>query len=132
MVIIEFNSSNAWKEIIERVLSKPAHTDVLTFKSEVPHPLSVGFVRHIGDLAGQTADYRLPLPDGRELHVKEYAEDYSSHWDNSSAVRNPLGHILRDTMWVFAIVAVLVVGAFIGGLWVASKIIGKAPSKNST
>ncbi len=126
-------SSNEWNAIIEIVLSKPAHTDVRISKLEVPHPLVAGFIEHFGDSAGQLANYRLPLPDGRELHVKEYTEDYSTHWDNSSAIRNPFGHILRDgSKWFFLIVALLILGAFIGGFWFASKLKGKTPPKTST
>ncbi len=125
-------SSNSWRVIIEIVLSKPAHTDVSISKLEVPHPLAAGFVKHFGDLAGQIANYRLPLGDGRELHVKEYNENYSAHWDHSSAVRNPLGHILRDgTKWFFLIILVVVVGAFVAGFWAASKLNEKTPPETS-
>jgi len=115
-------STNEWNFVIEIVLSKPAHTDVLVSKSEVPHPLEAGFIKHVGDDAGQIANYRLPLTDGRELHVKEYNEDYSTHWDHSSAIQNPLGHLLRDAPgWVFGIFTLIVVGAVILGFWLGSK-----------
>ncbi len=125
-------SSNEWNAVIEMVLSKPAHIDVMVSKLEVPHPSTAGFVEHFGDDAGQLANYRLPLPDGREVHVKEYREDYSTHWDNSSAIRNPLGHLLRDApFWVFCAVALIVVGAFLGGVWLGSKLKGKSSSKTT-
>ena len=123
MAIVRSPSSRAWRTVLEIVLSKPAHEDVVMSKFELPHPLKEGFVKHFGDLAGQIADYRLPLGDGREVHVKEYDQDYSVHWDNSSAIRNPLGHILRDgTMWLALIVGLIVVGAFVSGFMLASKL----------
>ncbi len=128
-------SSEKWRVVIEIVLSKPAHTDVPVSKFELPHPLlsGLGFVKHFGDDAGQIADYRLPLPDGRELHVKEYAEDYETHWDHSSAIRNPPGHLLRDgTKWLFLIITLIVLGAFAGGYWLGSRGRGKTPPEAST
>ena len=90
-------SDVSWKIVLESVLTIPAHTDVSISKLLLPHPSMVdGFVKHFGDLAGQLGNYRLPLPDGREFHVKEYAETFLAHWDNISAVRNPLGHLLKD------------------------------------
>lgn len=130
---IEPASSNAWNVIIEIVLSNPAHTDVRISKLEVPHPLVAGFVKHFGDLAGQIADYRFPLPDGREVHIKEYGEYYSTHWDHSSAIRNPFGHLLRDaTHWVSVMIALVIVGAFVGGYLIASRRKGKTPPETST
>ncbi len=126
-------SSNAWKVIIEIVLSKPAHIDVPVSKFEVPDPLLAGFEKHFGDFAGQVANYRLPLPDGREIHVKEYNEDYSAHWDNTSAIRDPFGHILRDgTKWFFLIIGIALLGAFAAGFWVASKLGDRTPKESST
>jgi hypothetical protein len=40
---------------------------------------------------GNAETIGFPLPDGMELHVKEYAELFMAHWDNISAIRNPLG-----------------------------------------
>jgi hypothetical protein len=86
----------AWRAVLETVLSTPAHTDLSFPKLHLPHPTFVdGFVKHFGSLAGKR-HYRLPLPDGREVHVKEYAEMFMAHWDNFSAIRNPLGHLLKD------------------------------------
>jgi hypothetical protein len=86
-----------WMTIFEIVLSTPAHTDFSIPKLHVPHPSIVdGFVKHFGGLGRQWRSYRFPLPDGREFHVKEYAEIFLTHWDKESAVRNPLGHLVKD------------------------------------
>jgi len=60
------------------------------------HPLEAGFVNSIGDAAGQTANYRLPLEDGKEVHVKEFEDNYRLHWDLVSAIKNPIGHLFSD------------------------------------
>jgi hypothetical protein len=89
-------ADTAWKAVLEMVLCTPAHTDLSFPKLHLAHPSIVnGFVKHFGSLAGKR-HYRLPLSDGREVHVKEYAEMFMAHWDNFSAVRNPLGHLLKD------------------------------------
>ncbi len=113
----------SWKIVLRNVLTTPAHTDVSISKLLLPHPLFVnGFVKHFGDLAGQLGNYRFPLPDGREFHVKEYAETFLAHWDNISAVRNPLGHLLKDApFWMRVGVVPAAAQAVFRNLWHNSK-----------
>lgn len=117
-------ADNAWRTVLEMVLSTPAHTDVSVPKLHVPHPSIVqGFIKHrFGDLAGQLTNYRFPLPDGREFHVKEYTEMFTAHWDNISAIRNPLGHLLKDApFWMRAgVLHAAAIGLF-RSLWHNSK-----------
>jgi len=112
-------ADSAWKAILEIVLATPAHTDLSIPKFDVPHPSIVdGFVKHLGDLSGQMRNYRFPLPDGREFHVKEYAENFMAHWDNISAIRNPVGHLLQDApYWMRAGVLQAASLAVIRNLW---------------
>jgi hypothetical protein len=114
----------SWRTVLEMVLSTPAHTDLSIPKLHVPHPSIVeGFVKHFGGLGWQWGTYRLPLPDGREFHVKEYAQNFLAHWDKESAVRNPLGHLLRDAPhWVIlgGVMPAAAV-AVVRGLWQGSK-----------
>src|SRR5215831_5143798 len=114
----------AWISVFEIVLSTPAHTDFSISKLRVPHPMIVeGFVKHFGGFGRQWRSYRFPLPDGREFHVKEYAEIFLAHWDKESAVKNPMGHLVRDAPhWlvlggIFPAAAV----AVFKGLWTNSK-----------
>jgi hypothetical protein len=113
----------SWKTVLEHVLATPAHTDISISKLLVPHPLIVdGFVKHVGDLAGQIGNYRFPLPDGREFHVKEYAETFMAHWDNISAIRNPVGHLLKDApVWMRGGVLHAAALAVFRSLWHSSK-----------
>ncbi len=110
-------TGDAWKSVLEIVLSTKAHTDISISKLDVPHPLASGFVKHFGDLAGQNGDYRLPLPDGKELHVKEYDKDFKAHWDMESAIKNPLGHLFWDAFHWFALICVVAFVIVLGGLW---------------
>lgn len=109
--------AEAWRSVFEIVLATPAHTDFSISKFHVPHPSIVdGFVRHFGDLGRPRRSYRFPLSDGREFHVKEYAEIFLAHWDKESAVRNPLGHLLKDAPhWLF-------LGGVLGGLMPAAAV----------
>jgi len=107
---------------LEIVLSTPAHTDVSISKLDVPHPSTACFVSHFGDWAGQKGDYRLPLPDGKELHVKVYEETYNVHWDLESAINNPLGHLFWDAFhWIVIIGAIVFLGLVGLGWWLVSK-----------
>ena len=116
-------SDVSWKIVLESVLTIPAHTDVSISKLLLPHPSMVnGFVKHFGDLAGQLGNYRFPLPDGREFHVKDYAETFLAHWDNISAVRNPLGHLLKDApYWMRGGVLHAAAVGVVKSLWHSSK-----------
>ncbi len=67
-----FYAAEAWHQQYSTVLLQPAHTEITVSKWVVPHPLEAGFVLSVGEAAGQSADYRLPLQDGREVHVREY------------------------------------------------------------
>jgi len=112
-----------WMAIFEIILSTPAHTDFPISKLHVVHPSIVdGFVKHFGGLGRQWRSYRFPLPDGREFHVKEYAEMFLAHWDKESAVKNPLGHLLKDAPhWlVFGGVLPAAAVAVFKGLWQGS------------
>src|SRR6266566_633635 len=102
----------AWRQQYSPVLWEPAHAEVSVSKWSVPHPLQAGFVGSLGEAAGQNADYRLPLDDGREVHVREYPSHYTIHWDQVSAVRNPIGHLLSDAPhWIIiGLVGLILVG----------------------
>lgn len=116
-------ADNSWRIVLKSVLTTPAHTDVSISKLLLPHPLKVdGFVKHLGGFAGQLGNYRFPLPDGREFHVKEYTDTFLAHWDNISATRNPLGHLLKDApLWMRGGVIHAAAFAVFRSLWHSSK-----------
>ena len=70
----------------------------------------------MGEAAGQFADYRLPLDDGREVHVREFDSVYTAHLDQVSAVRNPIGHLISDAPhWIW----VGLIGAFLAAIFLS-------------
>jgi hypothetical protein len=95
----------------------PIHTEITVSKYALPSPLNAGFVMSVGEARGQVADYRLPLDDGREVHVREFQNDYTVHLDQVSAVRNPLGHLFTDAPhWIaVSLVGLLIVLLIFGG-----------------
>lgn len=116
-------ADSAWRNVLEMVLSNPVHTDLSIPKFHLPHPSIVeGFEKHLDGLAGQIGNYRFPLPDGREFHVREYAETFLAHWDNISAIRNPLGHLLKDApLWMRGGILPAATVAVARTLWTSSK-----------
>jgi len=114
---VNFYAAETWRQQYSTLLWQPVHTETSVSKWGMPHPLEAGFVGSVGELAGQRFDFRLPLDDGREVHVREYGDRYTLHLDKVSAVRNPLGHLLSDAPhWIIigGIVA-LVVGLLFSG-----------------
>jgi hypothetical protein len=80
-----------WKNIVQCVLTKPAHQDVEVFKSAIQHPSSEGFKPRLGDFQGQSADYGMALSDRRGIHIREYADRYVVHWDLVDPSVDPIG-----------------------------------------
>jgi hypothetical protein len=83
-----------WDAVIARVREMPFHVDVAV-SDAVPPPVSAGFDPGRGKPAGQRADYRLPLPDGTEVHVREYDDRFTVHRDRHSAEQR-LRHLALD------------------------------------
>jgi hypothetical protein len=92
---------STWNDIMQLVLAQSVHHDVIVSKSTVPHPSTAGFTLRLGDLNGQSADFGKALPDGRGIHIREYAYTYAVHWDYVDPSIDPVGHLLRDaTHWL--------------------------------
>jgi hypothetical protein len=87
---------STWNSIIQLVLAKSAHEDLLVHKSMVQHPSSEGFTLRLGDFQGQLADYGKALSDGKGIHIREYADKYVVHWDHADPSVDPVGHLIYD------------------------------------
>lgn len=113
---------DTWNDITQLVLSNPAHQDIVVHKSLVPHPLSEGFDPRLGDFQGQTADFGKALPDGRGIHIREFADEFKVHWDHVDPSVDPIGHLISDaTHWVvigFIAISLLLFGLFV---WLRNK-----------
>ena len=104
-----------WRAIINEVLKRKSHEDIVIPKNTVPNPKLAGFVETIGDDHGQDADYELTLSDGRRIHVREHKEYYKAHWDKVSPLINPIEHLGRDAPHWWKI-SLSVLGGIIGYL----------------
>ena len=80
-----------WTAIRQAV--RASETDIVVAKNGLPSPPAAGFRPHIGSLKGQRRDYRHPLEDGSDVHVREYDDRYEVHHDEVSAVEHPVGHL---------------------------------------
>ena len=108
--------------IKKNVLSLPPHKPIYYLKDEMPHPLILGFQNDNGEPDGQLADYRFVLEDGKSIHVKEYEEHYSVHWDWVDPRKDWIEHLRRDApVWYTLLCSTS--GAGLGAL-------ATAPSKN--
>lgn len=67
-----------------------------------------GYYRSTGLPAGQVADYRKALPDGRGIHIRIYRNRATAHLDRRDPSVDLVGHLVQDAP-VFT--AALVAGA---------------------
>jgi hypothetical protein len=86
-----------WTLLAPLVLALPLHARYLVPREAVPHPEDAGFYRSIG-LASAAAHYRLPLPDGRGLHVHEFLDHFRVHWDRVDPSVSLVGHFVHDVI----------------------------------
>jgi hypothetical protein len=104
-----------WLFIINEVLKLPPHTDVVVDKRAVEPPQHAGFIKTFGEPKKQRADYELLFSDGKRIHVKEYDEIYTVHWDNISPLVNPIKHLQEDAPhWYRVLELVELCGTIIG------------------
>jgi hypothetical protein len=83
-----------WDAVVQRARAAGFHVP-LAVSDAVPHPVAAGFEPGRGKPAGQDDDYRRPLADGTELHVRAYDDHYEAHLDRRSA-DDRVAHLARD------------------------------------
>lgn len=87
-----------WKQVIKLLLQLGWRQDVRLCKSCMAHPTSIqGMKKHSGTPMGQSADYRLVLPDGVGLHIREYDDCWTAHLDEVDPQINVLEHLRQDS-----------------------------------
>ncbi|MEK6975470.1 MAG: hypothetical protein AABY18_03910 [Candidatus Thermoplasmatota archaeon] len=84
-----------WKAIALAVMALPQHGKLHVPRNGVPHPSDAGLYRSLG-LARKCRHYRRALPDGRGLHVHEYADHYRVHWDAIDPSISFFRHVWHD------------------------------------
>lgn len=90
---MEWNSP--WKAVALAALALPQHGKLVVPRDRVPHPKDAGLYLSVG-LAQKCRHYRKALPDGRGLHVHEYADCFVVHWDAVDPSVSVLRHFLED------------------------------------
>jgi hypothetical protein len=85
----------AWQGITLTALALPRHEKLVVSRTGVPHPRDSGLYASIG-LAQKCRHYRKALPDGRGLHVHEYADRFVVHWDAVDPSISVVRHFLED------------------------------------
>ena len=91
----------AWHGVALAALALPKHGKLVVPRDRVPHPEASGLYASIG-LAPKCRHYRHALPDGRGLHVHEYADHYRVHWDAVDPSVSVLRHFLHDVTHAIA------------------------------
>lgn len=80
-----------------RVLeTMPAHQEVVIPRFSEAHLLAKGYRTSMGEPHGQREDYRRKLPDGRGLHVKDYEDRMTIHWDKVDPSVSRIRHLIYD------------------------------------
>ena len=102
-----------WNLIIRQVLQMPAQQELSIMSWGGPHPRNMGFYRSVGLPPAQVQDWRLALPDGRGIHVREERNGYKAHWDHVDPSVSLLGHLRKDVPWLFVPMCVVAAGLFV-------------------
>jgi hypothetical protein len=104
-----------WKPIVNGVLILQPYQKTTIPKFCSTNPSQAGFVRtYLEEHENQLADYRLTLPDGRGIHLREFADHYVMHWDKKCPLIDPIGHINQDAPQYGPILAILALAGIFG------------------
>jgi hypothetical protein len=108
--------------LVSRALSLSAHESFDVDKSEVPHPLAMGFERSLGIPEGQLADYRFGLADGKGVHVREFGSFFRVHWDRvHPTLERWWDHLREDTPELALILVIgMVVALLLAFFWLVN------------
>ncbi len=86
----------AWRRVLQQLETCPRGTFLRVPRSSVLHPLDAGFQYSIGLPRGQSADFRLTLPDCRGLHVQDFGTHYEAHVDVVDPACDLGEHLFED------------------------------------
>jgi hypothetical protein len=106
--------------VAHRLASEPSGTRLRLEKHLAEHPTDGGLRPSVGLPVGQTADFRLRLPDCRGLHVQDFGTHYEAHIDQTDPQCDLVAH-LRDDAPVTLVVSSALIGGLLGLLVGASK-----------
>lgn len=98
----------------QMVLDLDAHEEM-----EIPFQagqrlIDQGYYVSVGSPRGQDKDYRRRLPDDRGIHVRDFGDRMTMHWDHVDPSASLVGHLVRDAPGL-AIAGLVIGAAVIGG-----------------
>jgi hypothetical protein len=99
-----------WEMVANRLSTEPAGTRLRVEKHLAEHPKDGGLRPSIGLPVGQTADFRLRLPDCRGLHVQDFGTHYEAHIDQTDPACDLVAHLRNDAPATFMLTSALVGG----------------------
>ena len=104
---------SSWRGVV-RVLGQYApRTTFRVEKGVLCHPRAAGMSPSMGLPEGQIGDFRLALPNGGGLHVKDFGTHYEAHLDEVHPDVNLVEHLRKDAPGVF-IAGGVALGAVVG------------------
>ena len=84
-----------WESAIKDILRKSPHVEMKYYFDEIEE-LPSYFNKRLATPAGQLNDFGLALKDGKGIHIKEYEDHYTIHWDKIDPSVSTLGHLYED------------------------------------
>ncbi len=84
-----------WEAAITIVLTLPLHARYRVPRHVIDCPTDAGFYTSTG-LQSCKRHYRLPLPDGRGIHVHAHERHYDIHWDRFDPKHSLTRHLIVD------------------------------------
>lgn len=80
----------------------PHHHEVVIPRFSEEHLLAKGYRTSVGEPNGQKEDYRRRLGDDRGLHVKDYGDRMTIHWDKVDPSASRVRHLIHDAPGITA------------------------------
>lgn len=96
-----------------QVLRLDAHEEIEIPRYTGQQLIESGYYHSIGSPRGQIQDYRRRLPDDKGIHIRDYGDRMTMHWDHVDPSANLVGHLVRDAP--LAALGVLILGAALLG-----------------
>ncbi|PSG97670.1 hypothetical protein BRD56_04250 [Thermoplasmatales archaeon SW_10_69_26] len=96
-----------------RVLNLDAHEEMPIPYQTGRQLINQGYYESIGANKGQCKDYRRRLPNDKGIHIRDYRDRMTMHWDHVDPSANLVGHLVRDAP-VIALVGLAIGAAILG------------------
>jgi acyl dehydratase len=114
-----------WKTVITSTLEK-GHTGKNPLildkhfedNGEIPRPENTSFLsRHVGEFKFQIGDWRASFEESIEgFHAVEFDDRYECHIDMVDPKKDPIGHLVKDSIGTLVILVAVIVLLSAGGV----------------